>query len=96
MLAFRFTEMKIYKYNAGLMTKMAAILVYGKIPLKVLFPRTRGMITRKLGMQHRAPSHHILFKSWPLVDLDLFFGKVNFWNLRFYIEKCDSDGFFGN
>ena len=32
MLAFRFMEMKICKYFAGHMTKMAAMLVYGKIP----------------------------------------------------------------
>ena len=44
--------MKIYKYmyNDGHMTKMAVMLVYGIIPLKILFPGTRGKITRKLGM----------------------------------------------
>ena len=35
-------------------------------------------------------------KLLPWVDVDLFFGKVKFCNLGFYIEKCDSDGFFGN
>ena len=32
----------------------------------------------------------------PWVDLDLFFGNAKFNKLGFYIEKCDSDGFFGN
>ena len=31
-------DMKINKYKAGYMTRMAAMLVYGKIPLKVLYP----------------------------------------------------------
>ena len=42
--------MKICKYNAGHMNKMAAMPVYGKTPLKTLFPGTRGTITRKVGM----------------------------------------------
>ena len=50
MLGFRFMEMKIHKYNAGHMTKMATMHVYDKIPLKILFPGIRGTITRKLGM----------------------------------------------
>ena len=41
-------EMKIYEYNAGHITKMAALLVYGKFPLKILLPGTRGTITRKI------------------------------------------------
>ena len=38
MLALRFMEMKIHKYNVGHMTKMVVMLVYGIIPLKILFP----------------------------------------------------------
>ena len=42
-------ESSIYKYNAGHMTKMAT-MPYGKIPLKILLPGTRGTIARKHGM----------------------------------------------
>ena len=41
-------------------------------------------------------AHHNLLELLPWVDLDICFGKVKFCNLGFYIEKCDSDGFFGN
>ena len=33
------------------------------------------------------PAHHSLFKWWPWVDLDLFYGKVEFGNLDFSIGK---------
>ena len=29
--------------------------------------------------------HHSLFKWWPRDDLDLFYGKVNFGNIGFYM-----------
>ena len=31
--------------------------------------------------------HHSLYISWPWVDLDLFYGKVNFGYIGFSIEK---------
>ena len=43
-------EMKFYWNNDGHMSKMATIPVYGKIPLKILYHGTRGMITRILGL----------------------------------------------
>ena len=89
-------EMKFYWNNNGHMFQMAAIPVYGKIPLKILYPGTRGMITNTWYVASGTPSHYSLFKLWSWVDLDLFFGKVKFWNLSFYIEKCHSDGFFEN
>ena len=33
-VAFGYMEMKIYQHDAGHMTKMAAMPIYGKIPLK--------------------------------------------------------------
>ena len=42
------------------------------------------------------PAYPSFFKWWPWVDLDLFYGKVKFGNISFYIEKCHSDGFFEN
>ena len=73
MLAFRFMEMKIYKYNACHMKKMAAMPVYGKIPLQ------SSLITRKNWyVASGTLAHHRLFKLWPWVDLDLFFARSNF------------------
>ena len=38
------------KNNAGRMTKMAGMSIYGKKTLKIFFPGTSGTISRKLGM----------------------------------------------
>ena len=40
------------------------------------------------------PAHHSLFKWWPWVDLDLFYGKVKFGNLGFSIGKSENCWFF--
>ena len=50
MMAFRYKEMKIYLHDAGHMTKMAAMAIYGKNPSKIFFSRTSGPIFTKLGM----------------------------------------------
>ena len=42
--------MKIDKYDAGHMTKMAAMPIYGKNPSKNFFSRTSGPISTKFGM----------------------------------------------
>ena len=66
------------------MTKMAAIPIYGKMPLKILFPGTRGTITKKHGMKQKGLHHIIVCSSYdPVLNPDLFFGKVKFWNLNF-------------
>ena len=49
MKAFRYKQMKIWWYDAGDMTKMAAMPIYGKIPLKI-FSGTDRPISTKLGM----------------------------------------------
>ena len=43
-------EMKIYWYDAGHMTKMAASPIYGKNPSKILFSGTGWLISKKLCM----------------------------------------------
>ena len=43
-------EMKIYWHDAGHMTKMAAMPIYGKNPSKIFLSRTGGPISTKLGM----------------------------------------------
>ena len=47
--------MKFHQHNAGHMTKMAAMLIHGKNPLKILFPGTTGLILMKLCMKHQRP-----------------------------------------
>ena len=56
--------MKIYLHDAGHMTKMAAMPIYGKNTSKIFFSRTGGPIFMKLGI-HVAlgtPAHHSLFE----------------------------------
>ena len=50
MKAFRYKEMKSYQHDAGHMTKMAAMPIYGKNPSKIFFSRTGVQISMKLGM----------------------------------------------
>ena len=89
--------MKVHQHFARHMTKMAAMPIYGKT-LKIFFLGTTGQILMKLCMKHQRPKPFIinLSKLLPWVDLDLLYGKVKFWNLGFYMGKCDNDGFFGN
>ena len=42
--------MKIYEHDAGHMTKMAAMPIYGIIPLRIFFPGTSCKILTKLGL----------------------------------------------
>ena len=69
------------------MTNMATMAIYGKNPLKILFPGTSGIISIKLGMWHQGLWPIIMSKFLLWVDLDLFFGKVKFCNLCFYIKN---------
>ena len=39
--------------NLGHMTKMAAMPIYGKNPLKIFFSETNRLISMKLGVRHR-------------------------------------------
>ena len=43
---------KKYAKYFGHMTKMAAMPIYGKNPLKIFFFRTRRQVTLELGMLH--------------------------------------------
>ena len=44
---------KVCLNGPGHMTKMAAMPIYGKNPLKIFFSRTRRLMTMGLGMSHR-------------------------------------------
>ena len=60
-LAFRYKEMKIHEHDAGHMTKMATMPIYGKNLSKISrnlwtdFHKTRYVASR-------TPAHHSLFK----------------------------------
>ena len=80
------------------MTKMAAMPICGKNPLQISFLEPVEQFQRNLVhviiVAPGTMAPHNLLKLLPWVDLDLFFSNVKFSDLGFYIEKCDSDGFF--
>ena len=48
-------------------------------------------------MKHQRPKPFIFCSNYePKFVLDLFYGKVKFYNLGFYMEKCNNDEFFGH
>ena len=71
--------MKIYRHDAGHMTKMAAMPIYGKNPFKNLLLRNRWTDFHETWyVTSGTPAHHSLYKWWPWVDPDLIYGKVKF------------------
>ena len=44
--------------NPGHLTKMAAMPIYGKNPLKFFFSEITGPISTKLGMKHRGLEYY--------------------------------------
>ena len=54
-------EMRINSHDAGHLTKMAAIPIYGINTLKI-FPGSSGPTLTKLGMKHLRQAYYILFK----------------------------------
>ena len=59
--------MKIHEHNAGHMTKMAALPIYGKNSVKIFFSGTTGptlmklcMTLMKLCMNHQRPKPFII------------------------------------
>ena len=65
--------------GGGVMTKMAAMPIYGKNLLKVFFG-TNGPMTLGPGMQHCGLGPN---KVCSVDDLDLFYGMVKFASLCF-------------
>ena len=84
--------MKIYWHDGGHITKMAAMPIYGKNPSKIFLSGNRW--TDFLETWHVAsvtPAHHSLFKWWPWLDLDVFYGNVKFGNIGLSIGKSEKD-----
>ena len=68
--------MKIYEHDAGHMTKMAAMLIYGKNPSKSSSPEPAGRFSRNLvcSIGDSSPSW---FKDDPGVTLTYFTARSN-------------------
>ena len=70
--------MKICYHDPGHMTKMAAMPIYGKNPLKIFFSRTGGLIFTKRGMYHRGFLPIIVYiNDDPGVTLTYFKARSN-------------------
>ena len=84
----------MHQHNAGQMTKMAAMPIYGKITLKILFPGTIGTILMKLCMKYQRPKPFIICANFdPGLTLTYFTARSNLQLMR-YMGKCELDGFF--
>ena len=65
----------MYINNLGHMTKMAAMLIYGKTPSKT-FSETNRLISRKLGMKHRWLKHsNVYINHGPVMTLAKFMAR---------------------
>ena len=72
-------EIKIHHHNAGHMTKMAPIPIYGLNTLKIFFPGTTGLILMKLCMKHQIPKPFIFCSNYdPGLTLTYFIARSNF------------------
>ena len=70
------------------MTKMAAMPIYRKKPIKDFLPWNQSNnFNETWYVASGTMVHHNLLKLLPWIDLELFFGNVKFCNLGFYIEK---------
>ena len=96
MKALRYKEMKIWWHDAGHMTKMAAIPYMIKTFENHLLQNRMSYDLETLLVASGTQALQSLYKWWPWVDLDLFYGKVKCVNLGFSIGKIRNSGFFRN
>ena len=76
------------------MTKMAAMPIYGKIPLEIFFSRTGRPISTKLAMLHRGLQLIIVYSNDdPQVTLIYFTARSNLVMLAFLWEKLKTVDF---
>ena len=80
-------ETKVCSNNPGHMTKMAAMPIYGKNLKNLLLRNQRADDLETWYAALGAQVLRSLFKWWPWVDLDLFYGKVKFAPLCFCMGK---------
>ena len=66
----------MYINNLGLMTKMAAMPIYGKNPSKIIFSETNRLISRKLGVRHRWLKYsNVYINHDPVMTLTKFMAR---------------------
>ena len=71
--------MKIHQDNAGYMTKMAAMSIYGKTTIKIFFPGTTELILMKLCMKHQRTRPYSFYSNCnPWLTLTYFMARSNF------------------
>ena len=71
--------MKIHQHFAGHITKMAAMPIYSKTPLKTIIPGTTRQILMKLCMKHQRPKPLIICANYdPGLTLTYFTARSNF------------------
>ena len=79
--------MKIHQDNAGHMTKMAAMPIYGKNTL-MFFPGTTGLILIKFGMKHQRSKPFIFCSNYdPWLTLTYFMAYSKFATKAFIREN---------
>ena len=80
--------MKIHQHNAGHMTKMAAMPIYGKNTLKIFVPGSAGLIFMKLCMKHQRPKRFTVCSNYdPGSSLTYFMSRSNFATKAFIREN---------
>ena len=71
--------MKIHQHFAGHIIKMAAMPIYGKNPLKTIFPGTNWQILMKLCIKHQVPKPFIIYANYdPGLTLTYYTARSNF------------------
>ena len=84
---------KVYVNGPGHMTKMAAMPIYGKNHKTLLLWNRWTDFNETWYVASGTLAHHTLYK-WPWVDLDLFYGKVNYGYIGFSMEESENIEFF--
>ena len=80
--------MKILQYFAGHITKMAAMPIYGKNPLKTIFLGTTWQFLMKLCMKHQRPKPFIICANYdPGLTLTYFTARSIFATYAFTWEN---------
>ena len=70
--------MKIYSNKFGHMTKMDGMIIYGKNPSKIFFPRTTRLIALKLRMLHwRLGPIIVCSNDDPVISMTYFIPRSN-------------------
>ena len=78
---------KVCSNGPGHMTKVAAMPIYGKNPLKIFFSRTRRPMTLGLGMLHRGcGAYQVCSNNDPRLTLTYLTSRSNLLPNRFKLD----------